>query len=58
MHVTEGIEDTFADWDNQVKGDFPLQLYTIHYMRRSHSYSGQYPLAASSFPARVRYQPS
>ncbi len=35
--VTEGYEDTFADWNKRVKGDFPLQLYTIHYMRRSHS---------------------
>jgi len=33
----EGVEATFADWKNQVKGKYPLQLYTIHYMRRSHS---------------------
>ncbi len=33
----EGYEDTFSDWENRVKGDYPLQLYTPHYLRRSHS---------------------
>jgi anaerobic dimethyl sulfoxide reductase subunit A len=33
----EGIEDTYSDWDKKIKGDFPLQLVTIHYPRRSHS---------------------
>ncbi|MCX6078676.1 MAG: molybdopterin-dependent oxidoreductase [Chloroflexi bacterium] len=33
----EGVEDTFADWEQNVKGEFPLQLFTIHYARRSHS---------------------
>ena len=33
----EGYEETFADWENQVKGDYPLQVVTIHYARRSHS---------------------
>lgn len=33
----EGYEDTFADWDNRVKGEYPLQLVTPHYLRRSHS---------------------
>jgi anaerobic dimethyl sulfoxide reductase subunit A len=35
--VTEGYEDTFADWDNKIKGEFPLQLYNIHHPRRSHT---------------------
>ncbi|MBI5301789.1 MAG: molybdopterin-dependent oxidoreductase [Chloroflexi bacterium] len=34
---TEGYEATFADWEKQVKGQFPLQLCNIHYPRRSHS---------------------
>ncbi|HMN15073.1 MAG TPA: molybdopterin dinucleotide binding domain-containing protein, partial [Bellilinea sp.] len=33
----EGYEATFSDWEKQVKGDYPLQLITIHYARRSHS---------------------
>jgi len=37
QYVTEGYEDTFADFGSQVKGDYPLQLFTIHYARRSHS---------------------
>jgi anaerobic dimethyl sulfoxide reductase subunit A len=33
----EGYKSTFADWDNKIKGEYPLQLYTGHYGRRSHS---------------------
>jgi len=33
----EGYEDTFEDWDKKVKGKFPLQMITPHYLRRSHS---------------------
>lgn len=33
----EGIEDTYSDWNAKQKGDYPLQLFTIHYARRSHS---------------------
>ena len=33
----EGYEATFGDWDNKVKGPYPLQLSTMHYFRRSHS---------------------
>ena len=29
----EGIETTYADFDNQVKGDYPYQLYNTHYPR-------------------------
>ena len=48
--VTEGYEDTFADWDKRIKGDFPLQLYTIHYMRRSHSILDNVPWLRELFP--------
>jgi anaerobic dimethyl sulfoxide reductase subunit A len=33
----QGYEDTYSDWENKVKGEYPLQLYTIHYPRRAHS---------------------
>ena len=46
----EGIEDTFEDFDNQVKGDYPLQLYTIHYGRRSHSVFDNIPQLREAFP--------
>ncbi len=32
-----GYQDTFADWDAKVKGAYPLQAYTPHYMRRAHT---------------------
>lgn len=46
----EGYEDTFADWDNKIKGDYPLQLYTIHYERRSHSILDNVPWLREFFP--------
>jgi len=33
----EGYEDTFADWNNRVKGDYPLQFITTHGLKRGHS---------------------
>ena len=33
----EGYEDTFADWKNKVKGEYPYQLFTPHYLRRVHT---------------------
>ncbi len=32
-----GYQATFDDWDNKVKGKYPLQAYTPHYMRRAHT---------------------
>ena len=32
-----GYQETFADWDNKVKGAYPLQAYTPHYLRRAHT---------------------
>jgi anaerobic dimethyl sulfoxide reductase subunit A len=33
----EGYETTFSDWKNKVKGEYPLQLQSIHQLRRAHS---------------------
>ena len=33
----EGVEDTYADWDKKIKGEYPLQLIEPHSFRRSHS---------------------
>lgn len=46
----EGYEDTYADWNKKVKGDYPLQLYTIHYMRRSHSSFDNIQWLRKAFP--------
>lgn len=32
-----GYEDSFEDWEGKKKGEFPLQLYTPHYLRRAHT---------------------
>ncbi|BBB89586.1 MAG TPA: molybdopterin-dependent oxidoreductase [Methylomusa anaerophila] len=46
----EGYEDTFQDWNNKVKGEYPLQLYTIHYPRRTHSLFDNVPWLREAFP--------
>src|SRR5690606_5394422 len=33
----EGYEDTYSNFKGSEKGEYPLQLVTIHYGRRSHS---------------------
>jgi anaerobic dimethyl sulfoxide reductase subunit A len=32
---TEGYEASFADWKTKTKGSFPLQFYSVHYLRRA-----------------------
>ena len=49
----EGYEDTFKDWKNKVKGDYPLQLYTIHYMRRGHSNFDNVQWLREAYPQEV-----
>ena len=46
----EGVEATFDNWDAQVKGKYPLQLYTIHYARRSHSTFDNVTWLREAFP--------
>lgn len=53
----EGYEETYADWDNKVKGDYPLQLYTIHYQRRSHSSFDSVPWLREAFPQETFMNP-
>jgi len=31
----EGYEASFVDWDTKVKGKYPLQFYSVHYLRRA-----------------------
>lgn len=37
IKVTGGYEDTFKDWKNKAKGEYPYQVITPHYLRRSHT---------------------
>ncbi len=50
---TEGYEGTFSDWQNQVKGDYPLQLFTPHYLRRSHSILDNIPWLRRAWPEEL-----
>ena len=54
---TEGYEDTFADWETKVKGEYPLQLYNIHYARRAHSTLDNVPYLRQAFPQEFAMNP-
>ena len=30
-------KDTFSDWENKVKGEYPIQMTHVHYLRRAHT---------------------
>jgi anaerobic dimethyl sulfoxide reductase subunit A len=34
---SERYEDTFSDWENKTKGEYPYQLYSIHYLGHAHT---------------------
>lgn len=53
----EGYEDTFADWEKKQKGEYPLQLVTIHYRRRSHSIFDNVPWLRELFPQSFMMNP-
>lgn len=46
----EGYEDTFSDWENKVKGEFPLQLISVHILRHTHSTFANVPSLREAFP--------
>jgi len=46
----EGYEATFSDWKNKIKGEYPLQLYNIHYFRRSHAIFDNIQQLRRAFP--------
>jgi anaerobic dimethyl sulfoxide reductase subunit A len=56
-HIEEGIEDTYENWEQKIKGDYPLQLYTIHYKRRSHSILDNVPWLREFFPQEFLMSP-
>lgn len=53
----EGYEETFKDWENGVKGEYPFQLFTIHYPRRSHSVFDNIPQLREAFPQEFIMNP-
>ena len=46
----EGYEASFSDWENKIKGPYPLQVFNAHYPRRSHSDLDQVPWLRRAFP--------
>ena len=46
----EGYEATFANWDNRVPGDYPLQIINPHNLRRSHSVFDNVVQLRKAFP--------
>lgn len=48
--ATEGYESTFADWEKKIRGEYPLQLGTLHYFRRSHTVFNNIPQLRRAFP--------
>lgn len=37
IDVVGGYKDTYSDWEKKIKGEYPYQLITPHYLRRSHT---------------------
>ena len=46
-------KDSFVDWDNKVKGDYPIQLTHAHYLRRAHTDCDNLPWLREALPNPV-----
>ncbi len=55
--AVEGYEDTFSDVAKKIKGDYPLQLITPHYLRRSHSILDNVRWLREAFPQELFLNP-
>lgn len=53
----EGYEDTFKNWKTKEKGDYPLQVFNPHYLRRSHSIFDNVPWLREAWPNPVYLSP-
>jgi anaerobic dimethyl sulfoxide reductase subunit A len=49
-----GYESTFSDWDNKVKGPYPLQNYSTHSFRTAHSMFDGLPYTREAFPNNLQ----
>jgi anaerobic dimethyl sulfoxide reductase subunit A len=54
---TEGYEDTFSDFKTKARSEYPLQLHTTHYGRRSHSIFDNVPHLRRAFPNEFLMNP-
>ena len=53
LRGAEDYIDTFSDWDNKVKGEYPLQAYTPHYIGRGHTNFANNAWVQEAFPGSV-----
>jgi anaerobic dimethyl sulfoxide reductase subunit A len=53
----EGYEGTFSDWDKKVKGDYPLQLFSVHSLRTVHSSFDNVQVIREAFPDDLQINP-
>lgn len=53
----EGYEDTFEDFERGVKGDYPLQVFNLHYFRRGHTVFDNIPQLRKAFPQEFFMNP-
>jgi anaerobic dimethyl sulfoxide reductase subunit A len=44
-----GYEQSFSDWQDKVKGEFPFQLFQPHYLRRAHTTFDNLPWLREAF---------
>ncbi|MDF2789837.1 MAG: anaerobic dehydrogenase, typically selenocysteine-containing, partial [Neobacillus sp.] len=51
--VKNGYEQSFKDWKGKIKGDYPYQMVTPHYLRRSHTSFDNIPQLREALPNPV-----
>jgi anaerobic dimethyl sulfoxide reductase subunit A len=56
-HFEEGWMDTYADWDNKKKGDYPLMGLSLHGYRTVHSTFDNILQLREAFPNNLRVNP-
>lgn len=54
---TEGYEATFADFENEIKGKYPLQIYAIHSYRGTHTVFDQVDWLRETFTYELIMNP-
>ncbi|MCL2373851.1 MAG: molybdopterin-dependent oxidoreductase [Treponema sp.] len=52
-----GYEDSFRDWGNRIKGEYPYQMTTPHYQRRAHSIFDNVPVMREAFTSPCYLNP-
>ena len=49
----EGYQETFSDWESKTKGEYPYQIYSIHYMGKAHTNFANNAWCQEAFAAPV-----